>query len=149
MSVTPDDATGQQPDDDPGNGPVDQAASLDRHLLDEPSHPLADLTDPWQYDAALSHDGFEAASIVLNVSEVVDLGTESIAGLEALVIHGQLGDVVHLGNEPGYAWARAENSHIPEGYDIYQATASGPGHDHGEAVYVLVQQDLKVVLEAA
>jgi hypothetical protein len=148
MSVTNHDATGQQPDG-ASNGRVDQAASLDRHLLDEPSHPLADLTDPWQYDAALSHDGFEAASIVLKVSDVVDLGTESIAGLEALVIHGQLGDVVRLDNEPGYAWARAENSDVPEGYDIYQATALAPGHDHVEAVYVVVQQDLKVVLEAA
>ncbi|HEX9447132.1 MAG TPA: hypothetical protein VF920_04105 [Dongiaceae bacterium] len=159
MSVTSDDAAGRVAPGDSITGPAVESAKLSHLLIDEPSHSLFDQTNPWPADAVLGADHYEAATIALNVSDVVDLGTESIAGLEALVITGQSGDVVQLANETGYAWVRAENGDIPEGYDIYHARVLGAADgnesspsveaDHGQPVYVLVQQDLTVILETA
>lgn len=98
-------------------------------------------------------DAHHQATIALNVSDVLDLGTENIAGLDALVINGEEGDSVHLANEPGYIWARSA-AEAPAGYQMFHAhlvdghseTAGLSVEAHHAPITVLVQHDLTVIL---
>jgi hypothetical protein len=98
-------------------------------------------------------DAHHQATIALNVSDVLDLGTENIAGLDALVINGEQGDSVHLANEPGYVWTRSEAA-APAGYQMFHAHLSGDPSTafgltmdaHHHPITVLVQHDLTVIL---
>lgn len=101
-------------------------------------------------------DAHHQATIALNVSDVLDLGTENIAGLDALVINGEQGDSVHLANEPGYIWARA-TAEAPAGYQMFHAHLVD-GHPqavsltleaHHQPITVLVQDDLTVILHTS
>ncbi|HVJ43301.1 MAG TPA: hypothetical protein VM639_17505 [Dongiaceae bacterium] len=92
-------------------------------------------------------DSHHQATIALNVSDVLDLGTESIAGFEALVINGEQGDSVHLSNDRGYAWSRAE-AEAPDGYQVFQASMVDDAI-HAHPVYVLIQDDLTVILQSS
>jgi hypothetical protein len=150
------DATGEnQPAD---NMQANHAAQIDAEdtsrlshmLIDGPAAHMADTSD-WVSTAGIAQ-AVEApqATIALNVTDVIDLGTEPIDGIDALIIHGEEGDTVHLANESGYLWSRAEPGAAPEGYEIYQAVAFGDQDiADGKPVYVAVQHDLTVVLAAA
>jgi hypothetical protein len=101
-------------------------------------------------------DVHHQATIALNVSDVLDLGTENVDGLDALVINGEQGDAVHLANEPGYIWSRA-TAEAPEGYQMFHAHssvgdlqgASLVADAHHQPITVLVQHDLTVILHTS
>ncbi|HVI89943.1 MAG TPA: hypothetical protein VM659_16685 [Dongiaceae bacterium] len=101
-------------------------------------------------------DVHHQATIALNVSDVLDLGTENIDGRDALVINGEQGDSVHLASEPGYIWSRA-SAEAPTGYQMFHAhTVTGDPQGailaadaHHQPITVLVQQDLTVILHTS
>lgn len=156
MSVMDDDATGHSPSDHLPVQPADDTGKMANWLIDEPSLPQAEPANQLDASGEIDASAFPQATIALNVSDVIDLGTESVDGIEALIIHGASGDTVRLANESGYLWERAETCNPPEGYDIYQASSSHSAGaveplavDHSQPIYVLVQQDLTVILETA
>lgn len=156
--ISKDDAT-----EDGQGSPVsttDQAALKAGHLMveispagfAEPTEPVPGVPLPASADQA-GLDSHHQATIALNVSDVLDLGTEEINGLNALVIDGAQGDAVHLASEPGYAWTRMEIS-AAEGYQTFQAHnvadhGALSGGEHAEPIYVLVQHDLTVILQSS
>jgi hypothetical protein len=163
MSVIPHDATGSgslSPDSPLSPElmpPVENAVRLDHLLVDINAIALPGEDHILTPAETAETAAFHQATIALNVSDVVDLGTESVAGIDALIIHGEQGDTVHLANEAGYLWSHADGPAAPDGYDIYQASAI-PDHDvalsgilaeHTQPVYVLIQHDLTVILGSA
>jgi hypothetical protein len=154
MSVIPNDVTGNDPADLDVASPVENATKLDHLLVDMNAIALPGTEEALAQAEPGETAAFHQATLALNVSDVIDLGTESIAGIDALIIHGEQGDTIRLANEDGYLWSRAENAAAPEGYDIYQAnTIADHGatiaDHHAQPVYVLIQHDLTVVLESA
>lgn len=130
----------------PTVSPSSDSALKPGHLMVEISPTVfADSGDPAAAADTPVLDSHHQATIALNVSDVLDLGTETVAGVEALVINGEQGDSVHLSNDRGYAWSRAEVE-APEGYQMFQA--SDAVH-HAHPVFVLVQDDLTVILPSS
>lgn len=156
MSVIPDGVTGNDPSDLDMASPVENATKLDHLLVDMNAIALPGAEEALAQVEPGEAAAFHQATLALNVSDVIDLGTESIAGIDALVIHGEHGDTIRLANEGDYLWSRAEHAAAPEGYDIYQAnmiadhdmTHHGMIDHHVQPVYVLIQHDLTVVLES-
>jgi hypothetical protein len=155
MSVINGDVTGENFSDFAPMPPAENATKLDHLLVDIGTGSPTDTDGTSLADMATDYAAFHQATIALSVSDVIDLGTESVAGIDALVIHGEQGDTVHLANQAGYLWSRAEEALAPDGYHIYQANALADhapvdiASAHGEPVYVLVQHDLTVILETA
>jgi len=157
MSVMMGDATGEQPGVDTMTGfesqqPAEEAAKLSHLLIDVPG--LTEQAAIAHEPGASADEALNQALIALSVHDVMDLGTESVDGLDALVIHGAEGDVVQLTGDAGYQWSRDETITAPAGYDVYQAIQAAAGDAPDDAagnqpVYVLVQQDMTVVLPAA
>ena len=157
MSVIPHDVTGTDPSDLDAALPVESATKLDHLLVDMNAIALPGAEDTLAQAEPGETAAFHQATLALNVGDVIDLGTESIAGIDALVIHGEHGDTIRLANEGDYLWSRAENATAPEGYDVYQAnmiadhaaTQLGLAEHHFQPVYVMIHHDLTVVLESA
>ena len=165
MSVMMGDATGEPPIGDNPTGleslvPAEEATKLNQLLIDIPGlTDQAALAADWTPPDPAGGEAPHQATLALSVSDVMDLGTEQVDGLEALIIHGAQGDVVQLTGDAGYQWSRDETVTAPAGYDLYQASlalADQPIHREpptdggdGQPVYVLVQQDMTVVLTGA
>jgi hypothetical protein len=154
MSVIPNDETGNDLSSPESMLPVENAMKLDHLLIDINATALPGADDPLTHAETAATAAFHQATLALNVTDVIDLGTESVAGIDALIIRGEQGDTVQLSNEGHYLWSRGENAAAPEGYDIYQAHAM-TGHDlgqygadHAQPVYVLIQHDLTVILDS-
>src|SRR5262249_41620553 len=147
MSVMMGDATGEQPSVDTTTGfeslqPAEEAAKLNHLLIDVPGlvSGSAEQADAAHEAVASGEEMAQQALIALPVRDVMDLGTESVDGLDALVIHGAEGDVVQLTGDAGYLWSRDESITAPTGYEVYQAIQPDDATDN-QPVYVLVQQD--------
>jgi hypothetical protein len=117
---------------------------------------------------------FDQEGVTLSFDDVLSIGTETIGDLQALVVTGDEGDLVRLRNDPDHSWQIATMITVPDGFTAYQAVTNtiqdhagqdhagqdhaGPAHggqDHashdqvvGHEIYVLVQHDLQVLLNA-
>lgn len=145
--------------------PVGASPFVD-HLLEDDSleaHAAGDhnvtfnLVDATLTAANGNGPSFDQDGVTLSLHDVLDIGTESVGHLQALVVTGDHGDVVRLQNDNAYNWQVAEGIGAPEGFTAYQAVAPSSAdpvpHDQllshhmtGTDVYVLVQHDLQVLL---
>lgn len=99
---------------------------------------------------------FDQEGVTLSLHDVLDIGTESIGQLQALVVTGDEGDVVRLQNDATHHWRMADGVDAPDGFIAYQAVTpmhseaaelAAVTHSHsGADIYVLVQHDLQVLL---
>lgn len=140
------------------DAPDQPVAPLDASLVDLMSEPedhvtfnLLDANAPAAGLPGLDPSDITADGITLSVDDVLLIGTESIGGIEALMVTGDQGDVVRLRSDSSHNWEPAAIE-APSGFAAYHAMVS-PEHDitanHHQAphdIYVLVQQDLQVIL---
>ncbi|MDY0881803.1 hypothetical protein ACFPL7_19645 [Dongia soli] len=95
--------------------------------------------------------GITSDGITLGLDDVLSIGTESIGGLDALMVTGDQGDIVRLRTDGIHNWEPAAVE-TPSGFTAYHATTGSETHDPAAGhhahhdIYVLVQQDLHVIL---
>ncbi|TXH33021.1 MAG: hypothetical protein E6Q98_23295 [Rhodospirillaceae bacterium] len=137
---------------------LESGLSLDAGLVDLMSdaedHVTFNLVDANSPDAGahgIDPTGITSDGITLGLDDVLLIGTESIGGIDALMVTGDQGDVVRLRADGIHNWEPAAVE-APSGFTAYHAApASEPqdiaaDHHAHHDIYVLVQQDLHVIL---
>ena len=137
---------------------LETGASLDSGLVDLMSdaedHVTFNLVDANSPDAGahgIDPTGITPDGITLGLDDVLLIGTESIGGIDALMVTGDEGDVVRLRADGTHNWEPAMVE-APSGFTAYHATPAADSHDLAAGhhahhdIYVLVQQDLHVIL---
>ena len=144
--------------------PVAQSLQMPNDLLDDAAahDAMAGNVTFNLVDASESRpegDGvsFDQDGVTLSFDDVLSIGTETVGNLHALVVTGDEGDLVRLKSDSDHSWQIAEAIAAPDGFTAYQAVETAfqdhanqahAGRDHagGHDIYVLVQQDLHVML---
>lgn len=157
---------------DPSNTPHAQAGSLEPGvsldtgvaldagladlMSDSEDHVTFNLVDAnspaaGPHGIGIDPTGITSDGITLGLDDVLLIGTESIGGIDALMVTGDQGDVVRLRADGIHNWEPAAVE-TPAGFTAYHATTASETHDlaigqhsHHD-IYVLVQQDLHVIL---
>ena len=128
-------------------GLVDLMSDAEDHV----TFNLVDANSPDGGAHGIDPTGITSDGITLGMDDVLLIGTESIGGIDALLVTGDEGDVVRLRADGIHNWEPA-TVEAPSGFAAYHATPAMDSHDFAAGhhahhdIYVLVQQDLHVIL---